>query len=405
MRTLRLASRNLLRAPRRTILTTVALIAGVGIFILGEGFLSGMSENVIVSAIEGTAGHVLARPENYPQQPGQHPIDVLLELSQETRAFLDQNTVAWTERTYFAPLAAAGSEALRVVAIGYDPARDPAVFPRTHWKVQGNYPAPEGHQISVGPRIARLLALAPGDRLVLQVRTHEGAINALEVTVSGVVTTQNAALDMMAIFVPAALVSELIAADRTTHLSVKLRDRDEAPAFASKLRAVLGKADVVTWEDETADLLRLQQIRRRALDLVMFILMALAAFGIANTILMAAHERVREIGTLRAMGMTEAGVLRLFLVEGALLGVLGSLLGALWGGALVAHWATTPIDFSEMFEKTARGGISMSALVYTRFDPGVIGAAIALGVVIAVVASIYPARMASRLSPAEAVRA
>ena len=65
MATPRLAARNLLRAPRRTVLTMVAIVAGVGVFIVGEGFLGSQPENVIVSAIEGTVGHVLARP-NYP---------------------------------------------------------------------------------------------------------------------------------------------------------------------------------------------------------------------------------------------------------------------------------------------------------------------------------------------------
>jgi ABC-type lipoprotein release transport system permease subunit len=131
--------------------------------------------------------------------------------------------------------------------------------------------------------------------------------------------------------------------------------------------------------------------------------MALAGFGIANTILMAAHERVREVGTLRSMGMTEGGVLQLFLLEGALIGLLGGVFGALWGGGLAAHWARHPIDFSQAMQ--SRGSLSISALVYTRFSPEAIAFGVALGVVISILASIYPARVASRMVPADAVRA
>jgi putative ABC transport system permease protein len=406
MSTARLARRNLLRAPRRTLLTTIAVVAGVGVFILGEGFLSGMTENLLVAAIDGTVGHVMARPSSYPTQPGQHPVDRLLSLPAPARELLDREAVAWTERTIFTPTASTGRDSLRVVAIGYDPARDPAVFPRTQWRVQGALPAPEAPEIAVSHRVARLLELKPGDRLVLQVRTHRGAINALDVAVTGVTNTGNNALDMLGIFVPQALAHRLIASELPSHVAVKVNDRDDAEAFAVKLRAALGdSAQVVTWRDETAESVQLMEIRRRALDLVMFILMALAAFGIANTILMAAHERVREIGTLRSLGMTEGGVLQLFLLEGALIGVAGSALGALWGGGLVAYWARMPLDFSEAFEKGMRGGISASVLIYTRFSPGVVAATVALGVVIAMVASIYPARVASRMSPADAVRA
>ena len=306
----------------------------------------------------------------------------------------------------FAPVAATGTDSLRVAAIGYDPARDPAVFSRRLWKIQGTWPTAEAAEVAVSHRVARLLALAPGSRLVLQVRTHRGAINALEVKVSAVFNTSNGALDLLGIFVPQALTRSLIATDRPSHLAVKLRDRAEAEGFARRLLAALGAAtEVATWQQETAELVRLQDQRRRALDLVMFILMALAGFGIANTILMAAHERVREIGTLRSLGMTEAGVLWLFVLEGTFIGVAGSILGALLGSTLVAHWARHPIDFSDLFNKGMGGGLSTSALVYTRFDAAVIATTMLLGVGIAVLASLYPARVASRMPPAEAVRA
>jgi ABC-type lipoprotein release transport system permease subunit len=254
--------------------------------------------------------------------------------------------------------------------------------------------------------VARLLSVDVGARLILQVRTHAGAMNALETTISAVVSTGNSALDTLGVFVPQALARKLIASDLPSHIAVKLRDRDDAESFAQTLAQALGpQAAVVTWREETAELVRLQQIRRRALDVVMVILMGLAAFGIANTILMAAHERVREIGTLRAMGMSEGGVLWLFVLEGALIGMGGSVLGALLGGGLVAHWGSHPLDFSEAFEKGVGKGLSASALVYTRLDLQVVAVTMALGVIISVLASLYPARVASRMVPAEAVRA
>lgn len=400
----RLATRNLLRAPRRTLLTTVAIVAGVGVFIVGRGFVSGVSEAIIAGAIDGTVGHVLARPAGYPTQPLQHPVDHLLELTPAVRALLDQKTTAWTERTLFAPLAAHGRDALRLEAIGFDPARDALVFPRAHWRIEGTIPE-RGHAVALSHRVAQLLNVALGDSLILQVRTAKGAINALEVKVEALVTTHNPGLDVLGVFVPHPLVAELIASELPTHLAVKLSDRDDAEAFAADLRAAFnGASDVVTWKTETAELLAVQEIRTRALELVTFILMALAAFGIANTILMAAHERVREVGTLRSMGMTEGGVVRLFLLEGAWMGLIGGVFGALWGGALVAHWATSPLDFSERMQASTRG-LSMQALIYTHFDARVIAATIVAGIAVAIVASIYPARIASRMSPAEAVRA
>lgn len=404
MFTLRLATRNLWRAPRRSFLTMSAVVAGVGFFILGNGFVSGVRENLIVAAIDGNVGHVQIRPKDYPEQLGLHPVDVLVELSPELRAKLDEEAVAWTERILFAPTAATGKDSMRVVAFGYDPVRDPTVFPRNLWRVNGREPSAEAREIAVSQRVARLLRVGPGARLILQTRTHRGAINALEVEVSAIITTSNIALDGMGIFVPTPLARELVASSLPSHVAIKLRHRDEALAFAESLGPSLeDRAEVVTWSSETAELMALQDIRRRALDIVMFVLMSLAAFGIANTILMAAHERVREIGTLRAMGLTERGVIGLFLLEGSILGVLGSAAGALWGGALTFHWAHSPIDFSEMYDQM-NAGIAASSLIYTSFEPRVVLTTALLGILVAALASMYPARVASRMAPGEAVR-
>jgi putative ABC transport system permease protein len=405
MTTLRLALRNLMRSPRRTVLTTVAVIAGIAAFILGEGFIGGVEENIIVTSIDGSVGHALVRPADYPVQAGRHPVDELVTLSSSARALLDREAAVWTERLMFAPTVAAGEDSLRAVGIGYDPERDEAVFPRRLWQIDGALPDPDAREVAPSFRLARLLSLAPGDPLVLQVRTHRGAMNALEVTVSGRVNTGNPAQDMFGILVPQKLARELVATELPSHVVIRLRDRDQAQAFAARLAPELGPGlEVSTWIDETAELLELQAFRRKALNLVVFILLALAGLGIANTILMAAHERVREIGTLRALGMTEAGVMRLFVVEGALVGVAGSVLGALAGGGLTAWWSKHPIDLSRALEDVG-SSLPVSGWIYTRFDGTMIALTVALGVAVAALASIYPARVASRMPPAEAVRA
>ncbi|MEK7766981.1 MAG: hypothetical protein AAB368_12160, partial [bacterium] len=167
----RLALRNLGRNRRRTALTLTSLVAGVGLLVLGEAFIGGVSEGIVVASENGLVGHLLARPKGYPTQGFQHPVDKLLDLSPAARAFLDRETAGWTERVLFSPQASNGREAIRVRAIGYDPARDERVFSRALWKVRGALPGPGADEVAVGRGVARLLALSPGDRIVLQVRT------------------------------------------------------------------------------------------------------------------------------------------------------------------------------------------------------------------------------------------
>jgi len=108
---------------------------------------------------------------------------------------------------------------------------------------------------------------------------------------------------------------------------------------------------------------------------------------------------------LRAMGMTMGGVVALFVFEGLALGLVGSALGALWGGGLAAWWAIHPIDMGEMLSDVGGSNMAFSALIYTRFSMEILFMGIASGVAISVLASLYPARMAARMPPAEAARA
>jgi putative ABC transport system permease protein len=406
MITLRLAFRNLLRSPRRSILSMAAVVVGIGVFILGEGFISGVEENVKMASIEGLNGHVLARPAGYPTEGLQHPVDELLEINEAALSLLDRETRAWTGRILFSPTAATGGDHLRVRAIGYDPQRDPQVFSRDLWRLDGTEPEAARDEVLVTPGVARLLELAPGDPLVLQVRTHAGAINALQVRVSGVVSTGLTNIDVLGILVPLPLAQRLVAAEAPTHLSARLASRDGAEAFAARLSEALGdRGEVITWQADAQDLLALQSIRRKALQFVVVILLVLAGFGMANTVLMAAHERVREIGTLRSMGMTMGTVVLLFLLEGLVLGTVGSVLGALWGGGLAAWWAANPIDMGDLVTDVGGANMAVGALIYTRFSMATVVAGIGFGMIISVLSSLYPARVASNMPPAEAVRA
>jgi putative ABC transport system permease protein len=408
---LKLAARNVLRHYGRTALSMVSVVAGVAVIIFGRGFTGGLRENIIRAQIDTVSGHVLVLPADYPTAGLQHPVDRLLELDSATAAWLDRHSVAWTRRVLFTPQIIRGPDAMRVRAFGFDPARDEAVFPRTGWQVAGRVPRTSEDGVLVGRGVADAFALRPGVSIVLTARTTAGAINALEVPVAGVLTAGNPMIDGVGIFVPMPLTDDLLRCDgRFSHLAVRLDRRDRAAWTAAELRPRFGaRAQVRTWMDETGGLVETADLRQAMLDVIAFALVAIAAAGIANTVLMAAYERVREIGTLRAMGMTRRGVLALFIGEGLLMGCVGSVLGALLGGSLVYKLARDGIDISNLVARAGAGGtysnMPFSTVLYASFSWTVILVATLFGVLIAALSSIYPAVLASRRQPADAVRA
>ena len=408
---MRMAVRNIFRQYGRTALSMISIIAGVAVIIMSRGLTSGFKENIIRAQIDTLSSHVQIRPVDYPDTGLRYPVDNLLTLSPDDEAWLNEHSPNWTRRVLFTPRAVRGPDAVRVPAYGFDPVTDERVFPRTEWKVQGTIPTTADQGVLISRGLSNLLKLKVGDSFILEVRTPAGAINALDVPVSGVLATGSPMIDHLGVFVPQPLVLNLLRSEELfSHLSIRLEDRDQSGALAEVLRSRLGPdADISTWQIDSKGLLEAQDLRQFMLDVVAAALVAIAATGIANTILMAAYERVREVGTLRAMGMTQRGVLGLFMAEGLVMGMVGASMGALLGGWVVWKYAQQGIDLTPMLAGAEQGGtynnIPFSSMLYLVFSQSTIVYAGLFGIVVAVLASVYPARIAANLPPAEAVRA
>lgn len=394
-----LAMRNLFRNARRTFITGLTVVCGVALQILGWGLVDGLDENFLRASRTTLTGDILMRPEGYPTDGLTYPMD-------ETRPAPDiaaHVEAAVAPRTLFTGRIVLGSEASRMVGIVYDPVLDPKVFPRENWKLEGAWPTEGAAEIVLGSRIAELLEAKPGTEVVIQTRTVDGAQNAYTYKISGLVTTDNAQIDSLAAFLPVGIADQLLTlGDRRSHIALKLPPRSDATAAQAKLTG-LGWT-VRTTEEEAADLLAINTVRRVALMILVGIIMIIAALGIANTVIMAAYERVREIGTLLSLGMPRRNVGGMFLLEGLVLGLGAGLAGAILGGLLVSYWQANGIVLNDE-AMNASQEMAVSAYIYTKFRWPPVLFALGFSTIIATLASAWPAHMASSLNPADAVRA
>jgi putative ABC transport system permease protein len=396
-----LAARNLLRNLRRTLITSVAVVFGVALSILGWGLVDGLDENSLRASGTTIAGDVLLRPDTYPTDGSEYPLGLSTAVSPELAKALDARG-KWTTRVFFSSKLVKGAESARVVGIGYDPAHEDDVFPRSSWTVDGAWPHAGVDQVAVGTGLARLLALSKGDSVVVEARTRAGAINALSYTVSGVVGTDNAALDSLGMWLPMDATTSLLQLEgERTHLALKL-DHGTADEAAAALTGNGWFAQ--TNRQECADVIALNGIRRRALMVLVGVIMAIAATGIANTVVMSVYERVREIGTLLALGMRKAQIRSLFLLEGAVMGVSAGVLGAGLGVGAVVHWQRVGIALPTDTLQNV-GSFPISATLFTHFSWQATLISFVFGIGVAIAASVWPARYAANLNPADAVRA
>ncbi|GDX80290.1 hypothetical protein LBMAG42_21010 [Deltaproteobacteria bacterium] len=395
-----LAARNLARNLRRTVITSVAVVAGVAIMVLGWGLVDGLDDNVLRAARTTYASEVILRPDGYPDDGMRYPLDEAALIPDSLRSELDK-TGAWTARTVFPGRIVRGSESQHISVWAYDSATETQVFDRDGWKVTGAWPAPGKTEIALGSGLARLMELKVGDEVVIEGRTRDGAINALGYTVAGIVRVDNSSIDALGVWMEAATAQDLAQLNGVrTHIAVA--PKGSVAAAKTELSGMGWTA--LTVSEECDDLIAMNRIRRKSIGTVVVMIMLIAATGIANTVIMATFERIREIGTLLALGMPRADVRALFLLEGGIMGLAAGILGAAIGGSAVLYWQRHGIDLSQQVDEVG-ANIAMSTMVYTHFSWLPLLLSLTFGVAIAVGASLWPATQASRIVPADAVKA
>ncbi|TAN34538.1 FtsX-like permease family protein, partial [Patescibacteria group bacterium] len=133
------------------------------------------------------------------------------------------------------------------------------------------------------------------------------------------------------------------------------------------------------------------------------IFVLLGVVGVANTVMLAAFERTREIGMLMALGLRGTGVRRIFVAEGALLGLLGAAVGTVLALFLIVPYAAYGLDLSALYGEIDLG-YPVRDRMYGAVDGAALGAVWLLTAVLSALASFYPALRASRQRPAEALR-
>ncbi len=202
--------------------------------------------------------------------------------------------------------------------------------------------------------------------------------------------------DDLTVFLPLATAQRLFAnSQRISYLAVKVDDVAAVDAAVERIREEVSLG-VVTDQQMLSSVLTIVGSVNVTLQLIAAVAVLAAAFGIVNTMLTATYERKREIGILQALGATRRTIFTLFLLESGLYGVLGGVCGV--GGGLVFSALFAPQLEQNAFTSFIKGSSSIGIL-----DPAVIAGSILFSAAVAIVAGLYPAWRAARLSPVEAI--
>jgi putative ABC transport system permease protein len=287
-------------------------------------------------------------------------------------------------------------------ATAFDPVREYQVCPkRTSYVAKGSRAlGPEdGNGVLVGKGISEALALKPGETVVMQAAGERGNVNALDLSLVGFLPSLHPAESKRLATVELRFAQELLRMKgRVTGYVLGVVELKNVDEVAARVRGALGEGyEVTTWKESDPLSLNRTRMFQAIFGFVALILCLLVATGIMNTSLMSVHERVREIGTMMAVGVRRAQISVLFLWEAVLLALASASVGAGLGLAVIAFFARNGVLGG------APGG--EQALIYPHVGPFFLAGVMVFTVVGAVLSAVYPAWKASRLRPVEALRA
>lgn len=396
----KMAYRNLGRHRRRTLLSGLALAMGTALLMFIAAFFQGEMRSSMETTLRLNTGHIQVQDADYDPDKLSVAWEYLIENPEQAATqieALDQVQAA-TPRLMASGIVFAAGESIGVQIMGIDPnskANDPY-----RNLVAGEFiTADDREGIVIGAPLAESLNLKVGDPLNLLINTSEGDVDEQQFTVRGIFTTGTTSYDKGVVLLPLAKAQAFSGA--TNHASlifVLLDDREQADAVSAAIQG--GGYKVQTWSEMNQLLVLINDFSDAYLVVLNLIILGVTATVIVNTLLMSVFERTREIGILSAVGMKGRQIIALFLAEASLLALGGITVGGLAGWALSAYFGKVGIYFGDL-------GMSNDMMLNDRiFTELTVDSAVNLIVtafLITVLASLYPARMASRMEPVEAL--
>ena len=400
------AMRFLQEGSRQTLLTVIGAAVGVSVIVFMTSLLQGVQSNIF-NRVLSTQAHIVISPAEEVARPlragdSHREMAIVQKPAQRLRS-IDQwqaisetlkrrgDVTAVSPAVAGAAFAVLGDVANPVTLTGMEPDQFYRIIDMPAKIVAGSADLqPSG--ILIGTKLASDLGLQPGEKL--RIRTNRSAVSGGDqtFTIDGIFDLGNRDINERSAYVPLRAAQSLLGlSGGVTSLSVDIQDPYAAETVAEELRGSLGvnaESWVKTFE-QVFTALRTQSVANYTIQ---FFVAVAVALGISSVLVVSVVQRSREIGILRAMGASRGRILRIFLTQGASIGLMGSMAGCLLGLGFVLLWrifARNP-DGTEFFP------VEIHAVLYLRTTL----AATLTGLVTA----LLPALSAARLNPVDAIR-
>jgi putative ABC transport system permease protein len=405
----KIAIRNLLRYKRRTLLTASLITIGV-VFVLGYISIAGSFKNMMIAQItDSSLGHLQVHRRGYMAAVESLPLNMNLKPRPykilEDILKSQSEVEAYSPRLRFGGMFSTFVETTSIRLNGVYPEQEFKTVPLlTSRIIKGEKHLNRG-EILVPELLSMGMKVKPGDTVVIVTTNQDGSVNGKQFKVGGILESAQGpgGRDGYITFEDAMEVLRMQERE-VSEVAIRIKDFSQETAFTRKLEGLLGGEvnqkgqsifDVHSWE-KLSPFYNIARMIDVMSIFVKVMLIAVVLISIMNVMIMAVYERVREIGTIAAIGTLPRKILSMFVIEGFSLGALGVIIGNIIGLIIIFVLNIIGITFDFGRQK----GLILKATI-APVDVLIISGIVIL---IAVLASLQPAFKASRMEPIKALR-
>jgi ABC-type lipoprotein release transport system permease subunit len=400
---LKMAFRDLGRNKRRSILSALAVALGTALLLFMAATIRGEMRGALQNSVRLQTGHIQVRAASYDESKASVAWkDLVADPDQlVTQIETLPQVSAATPRLFASGILSQGNESKGVQVVGLQPDAPLNQIYRQGMLSGDFLTADDREGILIGKPLADKLHLQAGQQVNLLVNTSDGGVDQQPFTIRGIYSTNTYVYDESRIFMPLAKAQAFTGTENhATLIFVMLKDQDQANAVAAALASP--NFQIKTWQQMNEFTTQYEDFATAFMVIFYLIVLGITATVVTNTLVMSVYERTREIGILAAIGMKGRRIMSTFLTEAGLLATGGVIAGLILGTVISVVVAriglvvpATQAVTGMLFEDRIRPSLLVSDAVSLTI----------VAYAITLLASLYPAGLAARMEPVEALHA
>jgi putative ABC transport system permease protein len=399
----KIASRNVFRQKRRTLLTVLTMFIGFSLSSLSIAWSDGTYNNIIDMFTRNQLGHIQIHREGYLDSPALYKTIDKFEEVGNLIASVD-GVQYWAPRIYSAGLLSVGEKSTGAKIIGIDPQREKAATRFDKKVVEGQMiPDEPAHDALLGEGVAKTLKAKIGDKAVIVSQGADGSIANDLYTIAGFVSTGNKIADQSSFYLHLIDAQELLVLEGQIHeISIVVKDLDKVSSIAADIETAVAdpELEVAPWQEFAKQFYRAMKADQQGGWIMLAVIILVVAVGVLNTVLMTVLERTREYGVLRAIGTGSGQIFVLVLIEVFIMVVISIILAVglsyAVNYALSIHGVAIPTTFTY-------GGVEFHKM-YTEINARSFYIPVLCIVFSAMFVALFPAAKAAHVAPVKAMR-